>query len=150
MQLDTTERHIMGKKGSRHTLMIRKVHPQDFGNYSVIYWNVFLVFTVLYFVRPLWEWKRFHFCCLLLPFGHFSVLQRIRLERLAKLCNWPENRTRPSFGRHQPANIKTGKDITHYFHIRTLAHTNKHIYMHTHLKHSNLPISSSANKICEI
>lgn len=35
MQLDTTERHIMGKKGSRHTLMIRKVHPQDFGNYSV-------------------------------------------------------------------------------------------------------------------
>lgn len=41
MQLDTTERHIMGKKGSRHTLMIRKVHPQDFGNYSVIYWNIF-------------------------------------------------------------------------------------------------------------
>lgn len=39
MQLDTTERHIMGKKGSRHTLMIRKVHPQDFGNYSVIYFE---------------------------------------------------------------------------------------------------------------
>ncbi|XP_031632888.1 limbic system-associated membrane protein isoform X2 [Contarinia nasturtii] len=36
MQLDTTERHIMGKKGSRHTLMIRKVHPQDFGNYSCV------------------------------------------------------------------------------------------------------------------
>ncbi|XP_070493766.1 protein amalgam isoform X3 [Chironomus tepperi] len=34
MQLDTTERHIMENRGSRHTLIIRKVHPQDFGNYS--------------------------------------------------------------------------------------------------------------------
>lgn len=49
MQLDTTERHIMGKKGSRHTLMIRKVHPQDFGNYSVIHWNIFWVFSVFVF-----------------------------------------------------------------------------------------------------
>jgi Immunoglobulin I-set domain len=34
MQLDTTERHIMENRGSRHTLIIRKVHQQDFGNYS--------------------------------------------------------------------------------------------------------------------
>ncbi|XP_037807384.1 neural cell adhesion molecule 2, partial [Lucilia sericata] len=36
MQLDTTERHIMENRGSRHTLIIRKVHPQDFGNYSCV------------------------------------------------------------------------------------------------------------------
>ncbi|SPP80725.1 neural cell adhesion molecule 1 isoform X2 [Drosophila guanche] len=36
MQLDTTERHIMETRGSRHTLIIRKVHPQDFGNYSCV------------------------------------------------------------------------------------------------------------------
>ncbi|XP_037891604.1 neural cell adhesion molecule 2 isoform X1 [Glossina fuscipes] len=36
MQLDTTERHIMESRGSRHTLIIRKVHPQDFGNYSCV------------------------------------------------------------------------------------------------------------------
>lgn len=36
MQLDTTERHIMENRGSRHTLIIRKVHQQDFGNYSCV------------------------------------------------------------------------------------------------------------------
>uniref|UniRef100_A0A1B0D940 Uncharacterized protein n=1 Tax=Phlebotomus papatasi TaxID=29031 RepID=A0A1B0D940_PHLPP len=36
MQLDTTERHIMENRGSRHTLIIRKVHLQDFGNYSCV------------------------------------------------------------------------------------------------------------------
>ncbi|XP_037947418.1 hemicentin-1-like isoform X2 [Teleopsis dalmanni] len=36
MQIDTTERHIMENRGSRHTLIIRKVHPQDFGNYSCV------------------------------------------------------------------------------------------------------------------
>lgn len=36
MQLDTTERHIMENRGSRHTLIIRKVHTQDFGNYSCV------------------------------------------------------------------------------------------------------------------
>lgn len=34
MQIDTTERHIMEHRGSRHTLIIRKVYNQDFGNYS--------------------------------------------------------------------------------------------------------------------
>ncbi|XP_059612096.1 limbic system-associated membrane protein-like isoform X2 [Phlebotomus argentipes] len=36
MQLDTTERHIMENRGSRHMLIIRKVHLQDFGNYSCV------------------------------------------------------------------------------------------------------------------
>lgn len=36
MQLDTTERHIMEKRGSRHTLLIRNVHLQDFGNYTCV------------------------------------------------------------------------------------------------------------------
>lgn len=36
MQIDTTERHIMENRGTRHTLIIRKVHPQDFGNYSCV------------------------------------------------------------------------------------------------------------------
>lgn len=36
MQLDTTERHITEHRGSRHTLIIRKVHQQDFGNYSCV------------------------------------------------------------------------------------------------------------------
>lgn len=36
MQLDTTERHIMERRGSRHTLLIRKVHSQDFGNYTCL------------------------------------------------------------------------------------------------------------------
>ncbi|KAL5274436.1 LSAMP family protein [Megaselia abdita] len=36
MQLDTTERHITDHRGSRHTLIIRKVHQQDFGNYSCV------------------------------------------------------------------------------------------------------------------
>ncbi|GAB0088395.1 Immunoglobulin [Sergentomyia squamirostris] len=34
MQLHTTENHIMGSRGSRHTLLIRKVQMQDFGNYT--------------------------------------------------------------------------------------------------------------------
>lgn len=34
MQLDTTERHITETRGSRHTLIIRNVVAQDFGNYS--------------------------------------------------------------------------------------------------------------------
>lgn len=36
MQLDTTERRIMESRGSRHTLIIRKVHPTDFGNYTCV------------------------------------------------------------------------------------------------------------------
>ncbi|CAH0547530.1 unnamed protein product [Brassicogethes aeneus] len=36
MQLDTTERRIMESRGSRHTLMIRKVHRTDFGNYTCV------------------------------------------------------------------------------------------------------------------
>lgn len=36
MQLDTTERHIMERRGSRHTLLIRKVHVQDFSNYTCL------------------------------------------------------------------------------------------------------------------
>lgn len=36
MQIDTTERHIMENRGSRHTLIIRKVHQQDFGNYTCV------------------------------------------------------------------------------------------------------------------
>lgn len=36
MQLDTTERRIMESRGSRHTLMIRKVHRSDFGNYTCV------------------------------------------------------------------------------------------------------------------
>lgn len=36
MQLDTTERRIMESRGSRHTLVIRKVHPSDFGNYTCV------------------------------------------------------------------------------------------------------------------
>ena len=34
MQLDTTERHIMENRGAKHTLLIRKVHYHDFGNYT--------------------------------------------------------------------------------------------------------------------
>lgn len=34
MRLETTERRIMETRGSRHTLMIRKVLSSDFGNYS--------------------------------------------------------------------------------------------------------------------
>lgn len=34
MQLHTTERHIMEKRGSRHTLLLRKVHSSDFSNYT--------------------------------------------------------------------------------------------------------------------
>ncbi|XP_008472836.1 striated muscle preferentially expressed protein kinase-like, partial [Diaphorina citri] len=34
MRLETTERRIMETRGSRHTLMIRKVVASDFGNYS--------------------------------------------------------------------------------------------------------------------
>ncbi|XP_022903300.2 limbic system-associated membrane protein-like [Onthophagus taurus] len=34
MQLDTTEQRIMQSRGSRHTLVIRKVHRSDFGNYT--------------------------------------------------------------------------------------------------------------------
>ncbi|XP_060520168.1 limbic system-associated membrane protein-like isoform X2 [Cylas formicarius] len=36
MQLDTTERRIMESRGSRHTLVIRKVHRSDFGNYTCV------------------------------------------------------------------------------------------------------------------
>ncbi|XP_049530696.1 neural cell adhesion molecule 2-like [Anopheles darlingi] len=36
MQIDQTERHVIENRGARHTLIIRKVHPQDFGNYSCI------------------------------------------------------------------------------------------------------------------
>ncbi|XP_050292890.1 limbic system-associated membrane protein-like [Anthonomus grandis grandis] len=36
MQLDTTERRIMESRGSRHTLVIRKVHRTDFGNYTCV------------------------------------------------------------------------------------------------------------------
>lgn len=36
MQLDTTERRIMETRGSRHTLIIRKVHKSDFGNYTCV------------------------------------------------------------------------------------------------------------------
>lgn len=36
MQLDTTERRIMESRGSRHTLVIRKVHSSDFGNYTCV------------------------------------------------------------------------------------------------------------------
>ncbi|KYB28717.1 limbic system-associated membrane protein isoform X1 [Tribolium castaneum] len=36
MQLDTTERRIMESRGSRHTLLIRKVHRSDFGNYTCV------------------------------------------------------------------------------------------------------------------
>ncbi|XP_044727182.1 limbic system-associated membrane protein [Chrysoperla carnea] len=36
MLLDTTERRIMETRGSRHTLVIRKVHPSDFGNYTCV------------------------------------------------------------------------------------------------------------------
>ncbi|KAG5893501.1 hypothetical protein JTB14_031644 [Gonioctena quinquepunctata] len=36
MQLDTTEQRIMESRGSRHTLVIRKVHRSDFGNYTCV------------------------------------------------------------------------------------------------------------------
>ncbi|XP_060520737.1 limbic system-associated membrane protein-like isoform X2 [Cylas formicarius] len=36
MQLDTTERRIMESRGSRHTLIIRRVTRQDFGNYTCV------------------------------------------------------------------------------------------------------------------
>lgn len=36
MQLDTTERRIMESRGSRHTLVIRKVNRSDFGNYTCV------------------------------------------------------------------------------------------------------------------
>lgn len=36
MQLDTTERHIAENHGSRYTLVVRKVHVPDFGNYSCV------------------------------------------------------------------------------------------------------------------
>ncbi|XP_065083273.1 hemicentin-1 [Ochlerotatus camptorhynchus] len=36
MQIDQTERHVIESRGARHTLIIRKVHSQDFGNYSCI------------------------------------------------------------------------------------------------------------------
>jgi hypothetical protein len=34
MRLDTTERRIMESRGSRHTLIIRKVQASDFANYT--------------------------------------------------------------------------------------------------------------------
>ncbi|XP_066907829.1 limbic system-associated membrane protein isoform X3 [Halyomorpha halys] len=36
LRLDTTERRIMEVRGSRHTLIIRKVQSSDFGNYSCL------------------------------------------------------------------------------------------------------------------
>ncbi|KAJ9582378.1 hypothetical protein L9F63_003281, partial [Diploptera punctata] len=36
MRLDTTERRIMDSRGSRHTLIIRKVQASDFANYSCV------------------------------------------------------------------------------------------------------------------
>ncbi|CAH1397100.1 unnamed protein product [Nezara viridula] len=36
LKLDTTERRIMEVRGSRHTLIIRKVQSSDFGNYSCL------------------------------------------------------------------------------------------------------------------
>ncbi|XP_039280250.1 limbic system-associated membrane protein [Nilaparvata lugens] len=36
LRLDTTERRIMEVRGSRHTLIIRKVQSSDFGNYSCV------------------------------------------------------------------------------------------------------------------
>jgi len=34
MILDTTDRRLVEERGSRHSLIIRKVQPSDFGNYS--------------------------------------------------------------------------------------------------------------------
>ncbi|ENN83441.1 hypothetical protein YQE_00200, partial [Dendroctonus ponderosae] len=36
MQLDTTEQRIMESRGSRHTLVIRKVTSDDLGNYTCV------------------------------------------------------------------------------------------------------------------
>lgn len=36
MQIDQTERHIVEHHGARNTLIIRKVHAQDFGNYTCL------------------------------------------------------------------------------------------------------------------
>ena len=34
MTIDQTERHVMENRGTRHTLIIKRVNSQDFGNYS--------------------------------------------------------------------------------------------------------------------
>lgn len=36
MPIDQTERHVMESRGTRHTLTIRRVGSQDFGNYSCV------------------------------------------------------------------------------------------------------------------
>lgn len=36
MQIDQTERFTIETRGSRNTLLIRRVHAQDFGNYSCV------------------------------------------------------------------------------------------------------------------
>ncbi|GLH04580.1 Uncharacterized protein GBIM_10263, partial [Gryllus bimaculatus] len=36
LRLETSERHIMEVRGSRHTLILRKVQSNDFGNYSCV------------------------------------------------------------------------------------------------------------------
>lgn len=36
MQLDTTEQHATEQRNSRYSLIIRKVHQQDFGDYSCV------------------------------------------------------------------------------------------------------------------
>lgn len=36
MQIDQTERHVIENRGARNTLIIRRVHLLDFGNYSCV------------------------------------------------------------------------------------------------------------------
>lgn len=36
MQIDQTERYTLESRGARNTLLIRRVHSQDFGNYSCV------------------------------------------------------------------------------------------------------------------
>lgn len=40
LKLDTNERRITEVRGSRHTLIVRKVQASDFGNYSCVADNV--------------------------------------------------------------------------------------------------------------
>lgn len=36
MQIDQSERHIIEARGARHSLIIRRMHSQDFGNYTCV------------------------------------------------------------------------------------------------------------------